>query len=69
MLSDTVNTDYNDMHSWISADEEVLLFISEGRPDVFGTDEHLHELSQRRLVTDQKSWPENHAWTLLIAQS
>jgi WD40-like Beta Propeller Repeat len=39
MLPDAVNTDYHDMHSWISADEKVLLFVSEDRPDGLGTDD------------------------------
>jgi WD40-like Beta Propeller Repeat len=39
MLPDAVNSDYHDMHSWISEDEKVLLFVSEGKPGGFGTDD------------------------------
>ncbi|HEY6399840.1 MAG TPA: hypothetical protein VI479_00435, partial [Blastocatellia bacterium] len=39
MLPDEVNSDYNDMHPWISEDEKVLLFVSDTRPDSFGRDD------------------------------
>jgi Tol biopolymer transport system component len=39
MLPDEVNSDYHDMHAWISADEKVLLFVSDTRPDSFGQDD------------------------------
>lgn len=39
MLPDAINTDRHDMHPWISADEKILLFVSEGRPDSFGQDD------------------------------
>jgi len=39
MLPDEVNSDYNDMHPWISEDEKILLFVSDNRPDSFGRDD------------------------------
>lgn len=39
MLPEAVNSDRHDMHPWISADEKVLLFVSEGRSDGFGSDD------------------------------
>jgi Tol biopolymer transport system component len=49
MLPDAVNTDFHDMHSWISADEKVLLFVSEDRPGGFGTDDLYVSYNRARL--------------------
>jgi Tol biopolymer transport system component len=39
LLPDEINSDYNDMHAWISPDEKILLFVSDTRPDSFGQDD------------------------------
>ncbi len=39
MLPDAINSDTQDMHVWVSADEKIMIFVSAGRADGFGEDD------------------------------